>query len=392
MPETRHSIPSKPLFSPLELALSRVRRETWIGGVDGKFVTSGRAAIFHALKLVGVKAGDSVLVPDYHCSTLIAPVVRLGAIPVFYATLETGLPDLVDLDREGRGAAKAMIVPHLFGVPNDLNSVRSWCDARGMKLIEDCAHAIFGRAGARWVGEWGDYATASLTKFLPVDELGWLYSATLGVPDLQLKRNSTVSELRGFIDPIHLASEYRRLGLIGSAVRALFDFRRSIVKEVRFLESRPNDSAETGAADVEPVLAASGMARVQRSPKLAPRILASLSDLDIIFTRRRRNLFRMIGLFNRVGIGRLLWDAIPEDCAPYVLPVIFVDAERSYRLMREHGFPVYRWDRLWPGALSCSGGVAERWSTQLFQIPVHQSYLDDDLRKMEEILSAIGKA
>src|SRR5262252_9349500 len=48
------------------------------------FASSGRAAIFLGLEALGVGPGDRVLVPTYHCPTMIAPIVRLGAKPLFY--------------------------------------------------------------------------------------------------------------------------------------------------------------------------------------------------------------------------------------------------------------------------------------------------------------------
>jgi aspartate/methionine/tyrosine aminotransferase len=45
------------------------------------FTTSGRAAIALALRALGVAPGDRVLVPTYHCPTMIAPVVSTGADP-----------------------------------------------------------------------------------------------------------------------------------------------------------------------------------------------------------------------------------------------------------------------------------------------------------------------
>ncbi|WP_267875263.1 DegT/DnrJ/EryC1/StrS family aminotransferase [Massilia sp. Dwa41.01b] len=55
--------------------------------------------------------------------------------------------------------------------------IRALCDARGIALIEDCAHCFIGEAGGRPVGAWGDYAIASSMKFLPIYEGGATVSA-----------------------------------------------------------------------------------------------------------------------------------------------------------------------------------------------------------------------
>ncbi|MBK9574239.1 MAG: DegT/DnrJ/EryC1/StrS family aminotransferase [Rhodoferax sp.] len=53
-------------------------------------------------------------------------------------------------------------------------------------MIEDCAHCFFGQAGERPIGAWGDFATASLTKFFPVPEGGLLASSSRPLPGLAL--------------------------------------------------------------------------------------------------------------------------------------------------------------------------------------------------------------
>lgn len=44
-----------------------------------RLLTSGRAALFAAMKALGVRPGDTVLAPSYHCPTLVAPLRLAGA-------------------------------------------------------------------------------------------------------------------------------------------------------------------------------------------------------------------------------------------------------------------------------------------------------------------------
>lgn len=60
-------------------------------------VTSGRAALVQALRLLGLQPGHAVLAPSFHGPTLAAPVVRLQAPPVFIALGADGLPDLASV-------------------------------------------------------------------------------------------------------------------------------------------------------------------------------------------------------------------------------------------------------------------------------------------------------
>jgi hypothetical protein len=49
-----------------------------------RHVTSGRVAIAMALRAMQIGPGDKVLVPSYHCASMIEPVIWAGATPVFY--------------------------------------------------------------------------------------------------------------------------------------------------------------------------------------------------------------------------------------------------------------------------------------------------------------------
>ena len=106
--------------------------------------TSGRAALFQALRALALPAGSAVLVPTYHCPTMVAPVVHAGLRPVFYGLDEDAAPRLQALDAAALAGVRALLVAHYFGRPRSLEAERRWCDERGIALIEDCAHCFFG--------------------------------------------------------------------------------------------------------------------------------------------------------------------------------------------------------------------------------------------------------
>lgn len=387
MPKRSFSIPRRPLLSFAGLSVPSLRAGFWTDRAgSGTFVTSGRAAIFHALRLIGVGPGDSVLLPSYHCPTLVAPVVALKAAPLFYSLTEERLPDLDKIDSVATRAARAILVPQLFGIPQDLAQVKAWCDERNVPMVEDCAHSIAGKAGGREVGQWGDFATASLTKFLPVGELGWLWSSAREIPNLHLQAGSLRAELKAILDPLEIAAEHGRLGLLGAGVRAVSMHRRRSAAVISQDPSEPIQAADGGHWSENEAMAACDMGRVGQRAAFASRLIAALLDLPEIAARRRRNFNRMSRLFDDLSIGRPLIVNPPGDCAPYAFSVFVDDARALYPAMRAAGFPVFRWDRLWPGTPSLEGDVGSIWSRHLLQVPVHQSYTDTDFDRMAAIL------
>ena len=117
-----------------------------------------------------------------------APIVQIGAIPVFIdATLKTANPDISQLEEAySSEKTKAVIFAHALGNPFDLSAVIKFCKKYDLWLIEDNCDALgstysmpLAEANAlgfsqnspgldegedritRWTGTWGDISTQS---------------------------------------------------------------------------------------------------------------------------------------------------------------------------------------------------------------------------------------
>ncbi|HRH86934.1 MAG TPA: DegT/DnrJ/EryC1/StrS family aminotransferase [Rubrivivax sp.] len=369
-------LPRGPVFGWLSL---RGRHDDGVPNVGqlahGVLTTSGRAAIFHALKLLQLSPRRGVLLPTYHCPTMVAPALLAGLQPVFYALGEDGLPDIAALERGPYAQAGAMLVPHLFGRTQSLAAVRRWCDAHGIALIEDCAHALFGQAGERPVGAWGNFATASLSKFLPVPEGGLLASATRPMPALLLRPRHWRDEIKGWVDVAEAGAQHRRLlglnGVLGSAFRAKHALRGTQ------WPCLPSPIVEASrATNAEQMMSDCDMARVNDIPLAVTRWMRKHLPLDHVVTRRRVNFGTYARCLDGVRGARLLPGADgagwPEAVAPYVFPLWVDNVDTVYARVRQLRLPVFRWDRLWPGTPQLPGDVGMRWSHHVLQLLCHQ--------------------
>ncbi|MCX6819604.1 MAG: DegT/DnrJ/EryC1/StrS aminotransferase family protein [Candidatus Aenigmarchaeota archaeon] len=138
----------------------------YVGVLGGIATNSGTNALHLALKTLGIKHGDEVILPSYVCASVLSAVNYTGATPIF-----------ADIEDDGyninhRSAAekttkntKALIVPHMFGTPADLDGFSKL----GLPIIEDCAQAIGAEYKGKKVGSFGDlsifsfYATKVMT-------------------------------------------------------------------------------------------------------------------------------------------------------------------------------------------------------------------------------------
>ncbi|MCS6918690.1 MAG: DegT/DnrJ/EryC1/StrS family aminotransferase, partial [Fimbriimonadales bacterium] len=130
---------------------------------------SGTLALYFALRAVGVRVGDIVVVPAYDWYAATAAVLHSGAIPYFVdVQLDSATLSPHALRRVRPAGVRAVIVTHLFGNPADLPALRRWCDQHGIALIEDLSHALGATCAGKPVGAWGDLACLSLTFSKPV--------------------------------------------------------------------------------------------------------------------------------------------------------------------------------------------------------------------------------
>lgn len=138
-------------------------------------LSSGTAALYVALRALGVGAGDEVLIPAYACASLNQAVRYAGAQPRYVDCDPVSLnPDPDDARRKLSKRTAACIVPHLFGLPADVDAF----GALGPPIIEDCAQTLGVRLGDRLVGSFGDVAVCSFyaTKLVAGGEGGMLLS------------------------------------------------------------------------------------------------------------------------------------------------------------------------------------------------------------------------
>lgn len=344
-----------------------------------QLVTSGRAALHAALQQLQLVPGSAVLVPSYHCPTMVAPIVHAGLTPRYYAIGEDGLPQLDRLDAPGATPAGALIVAHLFGLPKDLGAVRAWCDAHGVPLLEDCAHSFFGMAGSRPVGTWGDYAIASLTKFLPVPELGLLGSHRHPLRPLRLAPQGGRAQTKAWVDALEVAARFGRPAGLASGLRGLMALKNA--RRTASFAASP-DSAAPGAkldGSASRMLTACDMARANAAPLLLSSGLYRHLPLRRIVLQRQRNFDHLSAALADLPRTRLLMPQRAGTQAPYVVPLWVDDAERVYHGLRAQGLPVLRWDRRWPGTPMSAHDTGLHWGSHLLQFPCHQDLAPQDI-------------
>ncbi|MCB2190566.1 MAG: DegT/DnrJ/EryC1/StrS family aminotransferase [Deltaproteobacteria bacterium] len=120
-------------------------------------VNSGTAALQLALACLDLQPGDEVLVPSLTFVASFQAITAVGAKPVPCEVRENDLLlDLDDADRRITPRTKAVMVVHYAGNPGDLAGLYAWAKERGLRVVEDAAHAFGSSYGGKKVGSQGD--------------------------------------------------------------------------------------------------------------------------------------------------------------------------------------------------------------------------------------------
>ena len=147
------------------------------GATKALLTTSCTHALEMCALLLGINAGDEVICPSFtFVSTLNAFVLR-GATPVFVDVR----PDTLNIDEALIEAAitprtKVIIVVHYAGVACEMDAIMAIASRRGLAVVEDNAHGLFGTYKGRPLGSFGVLSTLSFheTKNVTCGEGGAL--------------------------------------------------------------------------------------------------------------------------------------------------------------------------------------------------------------------------
>lgn len=158
-----------------EVALFEQEVADFLGGGLAVAVSSGSAAIYVALRAVGVGRGDQVIVPAFSHPAPAYAVVMAGGIPVPVDTDPQTLS--LDLDKVPSALTsmtKAVIIVDGLGAQAPVQKLRGILGNRPVSIIEDAACGL----GMPDVGKYADIATFSLhpRKVITSGEGGFVFT------------------------------------------------------------------------------------------------------------------------------------------------------------------------------------------------------------------------
>ena len=333
-------------------------------GPRARYTLRARGAIYRYLEALPAGPRNEVLLPAWHCPTMVYAIERAGMRARFYGVTPDLRIDEASLRRQLGAHTAVVLVINFFGFPTALGTLADDVRTAGAQLLEDCSHSFLQAHPLRLAGERGDAAVYALWKLVPS-----------GVGAL-LTINRGGLELPPVVRPVTRRTWLRNAKrLAEEAVENLDDgaFRRGLLALERWRVAR-------GGATVGEVVAprevtalgdAEDCARrypVQDEdfdcavPALQKHILTHARLDDIAFARRA-NYKTLLAALSGCAEARPLFASLPEQVVPWCLPLRVPERRRYDFRMRERGVPLFTFGETLHPSLFTAGADADVLAT-----------------------------
>ncbi|MET0081762.1 MAG: DegT/DnrJ/EryC1/StrS family aminotransferase [Sedimenticola sp.] len=330
---------------------------------DGLFFQNGRYAIHYALKKAGVKRGSTILLPSYHCRSLVEPAMYLDSDIRFYPIkrdLTIDLDSVSIIVEESSKPIEVMLVVHYFGFPQDIESITSFCTDNNIVLIEDCAHSFYGTVGGKLMGTFGDYSIASPKKFFPMSEGGVLIDNVNTIAPNSLNAQPLLEEAK------HLAKYLS--SMVRKKCENLPDTK--ITNEIKghFIKGDSPRLSEKYLYFREESINLSGC--------MVSRFLMHHANHERIIKMRRDNYQRWLDGIAGIQACEPLQARLKDEIVPYVFPLVLTQqSEEVFHELKCWGIPIWRWEDL--AVTDCR--YSNEYRLSLIQLPCHQDISTDQI-------------
>ena len=336
----------------------------------GAWAFSGRVALAEGLRHLGLTPGATILVPAYFQGTEIDTLLRSGYRLKFYRVKETFEIDLDDAKSKLTPKTEALYVIHYFGLPQPLTALTRFCAEHRLKLIEDCALALYSRDGQVPLGEQADLAFFSVYKSVPLPHGGYV----------TLRQEAT---LRSLPPPPFVATMNQTVDLIGEylkAVSARVPFHRT--RRVLSVLRRPLGWQRGATIESGGVVWDKRMMEYGASP-LVQRLMG-LASPQAIVARRRGNFNLLHRCLRRYS--PLPFDILPEGANPLFYPIVVADKAVAQQDLASQGIGSVN---LWSHSHSaCPKELTQEvapWRRHLLELPVHHLLDEGSIERIARV-------
>ena len=148
--------------------------------LDRKFgcaVSSGTAALEIAIRSLGLNKNDEVIMPSFTIISNAMAIVKSSAKPILIdVNLNTWNIKIEDIEKKITKKTKCLMIPHIYGLANDMDKILKITKKYNLYLIEDAAEVFGLKYKNKQCGSFGDISILSFyaNKHITTGEGGML--------------------------------------------------------------------------------------------------------------------------------------------------------------------------------------------------------------------------
>lgn len=331
-----------------------------------------RNAVWRVARLLDLVGGE-VIVPAYHHGVEIAALLHAGVAVSFARVDGAARLDLEDVEARIGPRTRALYLIHYAGFPQDTDAAVGLVRRHGLKLIEDCALALFSRDGARPLGSAGDAAVFCFYKTLPVAHGGALVvksplvAFAPGEPPVAPALAATLSHAVGSM----LVTGERTLGAAGARLRGLA---RTTARGGRAW-ARHLDVA-VGTQGLDPAALGLGMSALMRW-------VVDRTDAEAVVRARRANWLALHAQLGRPE--RAVWNRLPDGVCPLFYGVRVDDKARALARLAGDGIQAIDfWNRGHESLDAAAYPEARELRRSVVELPCHQDLGPEEVLRVAQ--------
>ncbi len=285
-----------------------------------------RVALYEGLKILGIKEGDAVLVPNYICNVVAAPMHNLNIKIKFYPIDLNLKPQWDKIERLIDKNTKALLVVNYFGFLNDLDAARDFCKKHNLYMIEDNAHGFLSADKESPLGSYGDISIFSFRKILPIPNGAGLLINNKPL----LNRLPKITYLRKRNRTLRFIAKNLLISLRDA-------FGNVTLKEENFEEGRIRDASEEY-----------NLQKYFIEFSRLSKFIISYINFDNIMAQRRNSYDGWLSYFakeNTSGL-KVVFPLLQANCVPFNFPVLIENQKEFIASMCRKGIGCYPWPYL----------------------------------------------
>ena len=143
----------------------------------GCAVSSGTAALEIAIRSLGLNKNDEVIMPAFTIISNAMAIVKSSAKPILVdVDIDTWNIKIKDIEKKITKKTKCLMIPHIYGLANDMDKILKIAKKYNLYVIEDAAEVLGLKYKNKQCGSFGDISILSFyaNKHITTGEGGML--------------------------------------------------------------------------------------------------------------------------------------------------------------------------------------------------------------------------